>query len=524
MDTLKHALVLTGDVQPGHDAANVWPALATFFRMDPERLRAELLSRVPIAIKESDDLAKLQTLQAGAASVGAVTELHALGAEGSLFVLVDNTPRGPVPHAFVEERVRSGAWPTTINVAAVGSNTWRPFLAPAPAPRVAPAPQPVADQQATVAFSAVAADAAPTAVHPAAAVATAAAAGGGYAAAAPGGYAGAPAAAGDMLPEGAIVHAGFWRRCAAYVFDSIVLTIIFAVLMAVVGGIGVASGNLGVILGLTMLVYVLLIVLAWLYFAKLESGTGQATFGKRIMGLKVTDDRGNRISFGRATGRFFGKIVSGMIFNIGYMMAGWTGRKQGLHDMMANTCVVFRTVEPGRPLPAVRPPMPWYGWLLNVLPFLAAIGYSVFVGQMVGTMAALQGAGMGSSNPFEESSLPAEVTSVPGFGGDNAEADKAAVQAGLSGITAEIEGIKAEAAQAAQAGECLSDERTSSNPWIDSIQLGGYTPECSVTVRLSSSSDIPFAARIERIEWTLSNGEWSCSSSMDSSYLPWPCQ
>ena len=59
------------------------------------------------------------------------------------------------------------------------------------------------------------------------------------------------------------------------------------------------------------------------------------------LGLKVTDMEGNRISFGRATGRYFGKIISGMILYIGYIIAGFTEKKQALHDIMAN-CLVTR--------------------------------------------------------------------------------------------------------------------------------------------------------------------------------------
>jgi uncharacterized RDD family membrane protein YckC len=54
----------------------------------------------------------------------------------------------------------------------------------------------------------------------------------------------------------------------------------------------------------------------------------------------VTDAQGNRIRFGRATGRYFGKILSGLILYIGFMMAGCTPRKQALHDMLADTLVV----------------------------------------------------------------------------------------------------------------------------------------------------------------------------------------
>jgi uncharacterized RDD family membrane protein YckC len=49
---------------------------------------------------------------------------------------------------------------------------------------------------------------------------------------------------------------------------------------------------------------------------------------------------GNRISFGRATGRYFGKILSGLTFTIGYIMAGFTQQKQALHDMIAGCLVI----------------------------------------------------------------------------------------------------------------------------------------------------------------------------------------
>ncbi len=69
----------------------------------------------------------------------------------------------------------------------------------------------------------------------------------------------------------------------------------------------------------------------------------QGTVGKKILGLRVTDLNGNRVSFGRASGRFFGKIVSGFTLMIGYIMAGFTEKKQALHDMIAG-CLVVKSV------------------------------------------------------------------------------------------------------------------------------------------------------------------------------------
>ena len=78
----------------------------------------------------------------------------------------------------------------------------------------------------------------------------------------------------------------------------------------------------------------------WLYFSLLESSANQATVGKIVCGLKVTDLDGRRISFGRATARYFAKILSGLILLIGFAMVGWTTQKRGLHDFIAGTLVL----------------------------------------------------------------------------------------------------------------------------------------------------------------------------------------
>lgn len=522
MQPIKHALVLTGELLPGFDAANAWPALAAYFRMEPDRLKAELLARAPISIKESDDLAKLQKLQEGASAVGAATELHAMGNDDNLFVLVDGKPRGPMPHAYVEDRVRSGAWQSNINVATVGSANWRPFVVPAPAP--APA-APELDQQATVAFSTLSPEtvAQPAAAAPAAEVR--------MSAAAPAASAAAPAASvasGELLPEGNIVNAGFWRRVAAYMLDSIILSVAALIFFALIAGLGwMASDSPGLAFFILFLGYVGLIVGMWLYFAKFESGPKQATPGKQVMGIKVTDDKGNRIGFGRATGRFFGKIVSGMIFNIGYMMAGFTGRKQALHDMMAGCCVVFREVQPGRPMPTARPKMPWYGWVLNCLPILGMVimfaswGYvmSQFMGMASSEMSMAESE-MPDMDMSELADLANSASSSSGVDADEA----AAVRAGMTAVYMAATETQSEVAAIADGGgDCPAEERTSNNAWIEAIQIGGIAPECTVTVRLSSSSDIPFAARIERIEWTYQDGGWRCESSMAADLLPFEC-
>lgn len=84
------------------------------------------------------------------------------------------------------------------------------------------------------------------------------------------------------------------------------------------------------------------IIVGWLYHAWLESSTVQATPGKLALGIMVTDLEGGRISFGRASVRFFGMFVSAFIFLIGFLMVAFTRRKQALHDIIAGCLVVNR--------------------------------------------------------------------------------------------------------------------------------------------------------------------------------------
>jgi len=86
----------------------------------------------------------------------------------------------------------------------------------------------------------------------------------------------------------------------------------------------------------------LVIVVPWLYYAGFESTRGQATPGKVLMSLQVTDLEGNRISFGRATLRFFAKFISVLIIFIGFIMIGLTKKRQGLHDKIAGTLVLLQ--------------------------------------------------------------------------------------------------------------------------------------------------------------------------------------
>jgi len=58
------------------------------------------------------------------------------------------------------------------------------------------------------------------------------------------------------------------------------------------------------------------------------------------VGLIVTDLKGQRITFARASGRFLGRLLSQIPLFLGYVLAGFTAKKQALHDLLASTLVL----------------------------------------------------------------------------------------------------------------------------------------------------------------------------------------
>lgn len=145
--------------------------------------------------------------------------------------------------------------------------------------------------------------------------------------------------AGTPIAYGAPQYGGFWKRAAAMLIDQLVLLVPTFILGFFLGATMALSGVTSEE-EFTMAGNLLGIAVTWLYFAAMESSPYQATLGKLALGMKVTDTNGNRISFGRASGRHFGKIVSVLILGIGFIMAAFTQKKQALHDLMADTLVV----------------------------------------------------------------------------------------------------------------------------------------------------------------------------------------
>ena len=133
------------------------------------------------------------------------------------------------------------------------------------------------------------------------------------------------------------IYAGFWLRLTAYIIDMIVLMgvgVVLGLFLSIIAPDIIRQESEGVwnVIG---------IGIAWIYYASMESSSKQATLGKMALGLKVTDLEKKPISFGKASGRFFGKILSGIILGIGYLMIAFTEKKQGLHDILAG-CLVLK--------------------------------------------------------------------------------------------------------------------------------------------------------------------------------------
>lgn len=141
-----------------------------------------------------------------------------------------------------------------------------------------------------------------------------------------------------------VAYGGFWVRVVAYIIDAILLNIVFGIIGAIAGVsvIPVDPTKLDSAETMTHVgrFQVIALVATWLYFAFMESSPRGATVGKMALGLRVVDEQGNRISFARATGRFFAKFISTIILMIGYLMVAFTERKRGLHDMIAGTLVI----------------------------------------------------------------------------------------------------------------------------------------------------------------------------------------
>lgn len=131
----------------------------------------------------------------------------------------------------------------------------------------------------------------------------------------------------DLFTEPNLVYASFWQRFFAAFIDGFILLIPNYIFQFMFGRETLGDYTASILTG-------------WLYYALMESGSWQATVGKRSLRIKVVDMDGHRITFGQASGRHFGKFISAIILLIGYLMMLWDEKRQTLHDKMAGTLVV----------------------------------------------------------------------------------------------------------------------------------------------------------------------------------------
>lgn len=147
-------------------------------------------------------------------------------------------------------------------------------------------------------------------------------------------------------------YAGFWKRLMAAILDVLFVVVIGGPVSIILGLLlGAATGTIAgmqdnnaflpaFLSAVVFFIVGIFLLLRFLYFAIMESSSHQATFGKKLIGIKVTDMYGRRISFWRAALRNLAKLLSSMVYYLGYLMIGFTRKKQGLHDLIAGCLVV----------------------------------------------------------------------------------------------------------------------------------------------------------------------------------------
>lgn len=369
------SVTLTGSVGPGVDAGLAWQRVAGALGMDENTFEQKVHRRLPVTFRAGDAAAARHQRQL---LVQCGVEAVLLDDDGErLWMRVGQRTCGPVSTAYARSAWGAGVWDGRTLACRQGESRWQPLsgLVAAPvfegsSPSAEPVPSPP-----------------PSASGPSPAAA------------------GAPRRAAGPLPTHAQVprlHAGFWLRFVAYLLDSLVALVVLCLPVALVVSLFDSPG-LVLLAGLAG---------AWLYFALFESSSLQATPGKLALGLRVVDMQGARIGFGRASGRYFGKLVSGMILDIGYLLAAWTGRKQALHDLMADCCVVHRdrleALEGTGPAEGTSSGMP--GWAIAlvtagacVFVFCAGVLFIIAIGSYHRYVVRSQvGAGMALSEPTRD--------------------------------------------------------------------------------------------------------------------------
>lgn len=126
------------------------------------------------------------------------------------------------------------------------------------------------------------------------------------------------------------MYASVWKRFFAFLIDAAVFAVLFWVLAQLMDNASVS---------------LILLVIIWLYYALLESSPLQASLGKIIVGIKVVDRRGRRLTFWQATERIFSKLVTNVTFYFGFFIAAFDKKKRTLHDRISHSAVISKRAE-----------------------------------------------------------------------------------------------------------------------------------------------------------------------------------
>ncbi|HIP50432.1 MAG TPA: RDD family protein [Candidatus Pacebacteria bacterium] len=176
-------------------------------------------------------------------------------------------------------------------------------------------------------------------------------------------------------------YSGFWVRGAAYIIDSFVLGIITFVIVIplnfVIGFASVMGDSVFMSLMGQVIATIIGLAVGWGYYIFMTHKF-QATLGKMAVGAKVIDESGQNLSLGKIVLReTIGKLVSGFLFGIGYLMAAFTSKKQGLHDMMSHSVVVYKDAQKGANNVVVAIVYILYGLMMAI--FMVVVMFFVIV-------------------------------------------------------------------------------------------------------------------------------------------------
>jgi len=137
-------------------------------------------------------------------------------------------------------------------------------------------------------------------------------------------------------------YASFWLRLLAFCVDFVIISIIFSIIVLT---FNLEINEKYIVADYGILVFYrgpIVFLIGYLYYSLLESSKLMATLGKRLVKIKVTDLNGDRITFGNATVRFFGKLLSSLFLGMGFLMIFFMSTRQGLHDTFAKTIVIMK--------------------------------------------------------------------------------------------------------------------------------------------------------------------------------------